>query len=152
MVKMKSVTHFGYTFIPNRTSILEEIRYWPENAPPLPPSGWVEPRKGMLELGKDMWEFAYHGAGLSFFHGHTHHEVSIEYTKTGELGVTQWTTQMYIETLPMEESRIRDLLTQHTDAFEQLTLLGYLKRVSPLLGEDIDDQTFVFTSKIMEIY
>lgn len=152
IVKMQSVTHFGYTFVPSRKSILEEIQHWPENAPPLPPSGWVEPRKGAVKLGKNTWEFAFHGAGLSFFHSRTHHEVSLEYTKTGELGITQWTTQMYIETLPTEEkSSIQVLLTQHVESFEQLTLLGYLNKRPPLLGDGSDDQTFVFTPEIANL-
>jgi hypothetical protein len=145
VVKMKPVTQFGYNFVPHKTSISEEIKQWPESAPPLPPSGWVEPRKGVIEINGDIWEFAFHGAGLSFFHSQTHQDVSIEYTKTGELGITQWTMQVYLETLPSNVSYIHDLLAQHTNLFEQVISLGYLTKVPPLFGEGSDDQTFVVT-------
>jgi hypothetical protein len=144
VVTMQPITRFGYEFVPSKASISEEIKHWPESVPPIPPSGWVEPRKGTIELYGDIWEFAFHGAGLSFFHNQTRQDISLEYTNTGEHGITEWTTQVYIKTLPSSASYIQDLLAQHANLFNQLVKLGYLRKTIPFLGEGVDDETFIF--------
>lgn len=144
VLQMIALTKFGFEFVPSRNSILEEIKYWPENAPPIPPSAWVTPRKGSIKLDEEIWEFAFHGAGLSFFHSETHHDISIEITTLGELGITRWTTQLFLDTFPSKTTNIKILLNQHIELFNQAIALGYLVKAVPLLGEGVDDQTFVF--------
>ncbi len=143
---MTTLTKFGFEFIPSRKSILEEIKHWPKNAPPIPPSAWITPRKGITKLDGEIWEYAFHGAGLSFFHHQTHHDISIEFTASGELGVTQWTTKMFFDTSPSKTPEVKQLLAQNHKLFNQAVALGYLIKATPLLGEGFDNQTFVFNS------
>ena len=143
-VTLKSIDQFGYHFHPTESSVQRQISKWPEDAPLLSPAAWVDPRKGIIEYKSEKWEFAFHGQGISFFNCETNQEVSVEYTATGELGITKWTVQVYLESIKTTWPLLQSLMEQHDHLFDELVRLGYLREIPPRLP--FDDQTFVLTS------
>ncbi|MCP4361387.1 MAG: hypothetical protein GY796_25535 [Chloroflexi bacterium] len=140
----------SFDFSPTQHTILEQIKHWPDGEFNLPPAAWVQPREGKINLHERTWKFLFHGSGLSFLDSQTQHDISIEYTQTGELGVTEWTAQLYFKTLLTDQDKVQDLLVEHKKWFEQAVNYGYLLKASPLFGEGQADQTYMFSSQIDE--
>jgi len=138
---------YGIEFPPIQPSILKQIKAWPLDVYPYcpPPTNWVQPRTGWIMFDDVVWEYGFHGAGLSFFNSLTRHDVSIEYTRTGEFGITDWTLGAYFYNLTLP------LQGKYLDFFTKAITDGYLIEKPPLLGQDIDEQTYVFSSKIYDV-
>ena len=150
IITLKPVTTYSFNFSPTQSSILAQIKHWPAGEFNLPPAAWVQPQKGQIELDA-IWEFAFHGAGLSFVNPQTNQDISIEYTQTGELGMTHWTVKSYLQTLPATSSQLTNVLAEHDNLFAQTIHLGYLTKAPPFLGEGKDDQTYICSAKMDEI-
>jgi hypothetical protein len=117
----------SYSFSPTEVSIPEQIKQWPDDIPLLPLPLWVEPQKGSIEVDNEKWEFFFHGSqGLSFTNIRTEQDVSIEYSAKGDIGITKWTTQIFLESLNSKEPNFRKLISRHSKLFDELTELGYL--------------------------
>lgn len=131
----------GFDFTPTETSILKQIKNWPTEKFILPPVAWVQPRKGEIELGNERWDFAFHGTTLSFINTKKHYEVSIEYSRNGDISVTRYLVLTYLESLPKNASYIHDIINQHPIFFDELVISGQLIEVPSLLSHD--DQTYI---------
>ena len=70
LLKIQSSPEIQDEFIPKQSSVTEAIRCYPKDKFLYPPAGWVHPRKGKLTYNKQVWEYFFHGGGLSFFDTH----------------------------------------------------------------------------------
>ena len=133
IITLKPTNQSSYHFVPTESSISEQLKHWPKNTPiflPLPL--WVEPQKGIIEFNDEKWEFFFHGSqGLTFTNIHTDQDISIEYTTNGDLGITKWTTQLFLESSKSEDPNFRKLVSQHSRLFEELVKQGYLMKIPP---------------------
>jgi hypothetical protein len=140
LITLKPADDANLGFSLTCSSISEQIRNWPEREFLLPPAAWVQPRKGKVKLGSEEWEFIFHGAALSFIHSQTGQDITIEYSNTGHLGITEYTVLLFLER-SADEPLVQKLLEKHTVFFNKLIEMGYLVKIPPLLPHD--DQTFL---------
>lgn len=147
LVDLIPLKEHGFDFSPAQSSILEQIKFWPEGVFNLPPAAWVQPREGSIKYQSVIWEFLFHGSGLSFTNIKTRQEISIEYTQAGTLGITRWTIQLYLKTLPGETLNANRLLAEHVSLFDEAERSKYLIKVPPLFGDGNADQTYTFLAK-----
>lgn len=145
MLTLKPTIKSDYSFAPTETSIPNQIKHWPEGTPILLPLPlWVEPQQGTVELDSEVWRFLFHGSqGLSFINVNSEQEVSIEYTVEGDIGITEWTTQVFLESSNFNEPNTYKLISQHKKLFKELIELGYLVEVPPKILF-VEEDVFVF--------
>lgn len=142
IVSIKPVEQYGVKIDFVAETISEQIKKWPRNVLVLPPSAWVEPRKGKIKHNdNEEWEFAFHGAGLSFRNIQNGQDVSLEYTRNGNWGITNYTFMMYLKTHNERGVDTLTLLDAHSKHFDELVSQGYLVKADPLFIQD--DQTFM---------
>ena len=138
---------FDLNFTFAQKTILAQIKHWPEGEFKYPPAAWVHPRKGFVVLAGVSWEYAFHGAGLSFFHRQTRQDISIEFTESGDLGITKSTTKIVFDDLKALGKNTIDFTEQYDVLFEDAVQLAYLYPVPPLFGQGNDEQTYLFAKK-----
>jgi hypothetical protein len=125
-------------FTPTHTTVLGQLRQWPaEQSFPLPPTLWVQPRKGELSCMGSTWEYAFHGQGVSFMRTSDQLDVSIEYTAQGELGIDAYNVASYLSVAAP------DLVPMHNQLFAQCIKEHILISQPARFGSDSD--TFVFS-------
>jgi len=67
LIKLKEIDHEDYHLLANQSSISEAIKFMYRTlGHALPPAAWIEPRKGNITIDDSVWEYSFHGAGLSF--------------------------------------------------------------------------------------
>ena len=143
-----------FTLKPTQKSILAEILHLEQDTHPkffvaLPPHSWVEPPEGQIKFNKEVWEYKFHGMGLSFGHGDSvgnWKDVSIEFSRQGKIAVTEWTTYLFFKTNYRDLPDYQVLLNKQKDFFMEAIRNDYLLPVEPLLVND--DQAYDFSKKL----
>ena len=136
----KSTQELGIVFMPNSKTILEQIKKWPLGTMLLPPVAWVEPRQGSVIYNGQKWDFGFHGVGLSFFENKARTDITIDFSATGELGVTKENFLTYLQSLKLQEN-FHDMGEKHSVFFAKLREKGVLKEIPPLFPHS--DQTYL---------
>lgn len=132
------------SFTPSKSSITEEIRHYPKSEFLFPPAAWVYPPRGQIEYDNQIWEYFFHGGGLSFFYNQSpRRDVSVEFSREGHVAFTAYTFQCYLETVSLFKDKPihRKILHQLKNILEKLRELDYVVPVTPILIQD--DQTFI---------
>jgi hypothetical protein len=137
-------THAQTVFIPTEKTVAEQLKRWPNDQPISPPVAWVTPRKGQLDVDGTVWSYAFHGAGLSFAHRTSTLDVSVEFARTGEAAMTQWTFRCYLESMDPEPSHAAAMLPLLDMLFDYAVEQQTIRPVPPLI--DGDDQTYIVTA------
>lgn len=127
-------------FIPTHKRVRDQLAHWPpDQSFPLPPSLWVQPRKGEASCLGETWEFAFHGQGVSFIRNSDSLDVSVEYTAHGELGIEEYNVTSYLSIAAP------DLLPMHHHFFAQCVETQILVPQPARFGSDSD--TYVFNQR-----
>lgn len=144
LVTLIPVAERSFNFTPTQTSILEQIKHWSPHEFILPPAAWVQPRRGNVQFNNELWEFAFHGAALSFMNPQTKQEVIVEYSRLGQIGITEWAARCYCDTSAIPELSSQELAQQHLHLFEKLIQHKYLVEVPSLLPHG--DKTYILAT------
>ncbi len=153
-VSVKEGSLSGFTLKPTQKSILAEILQLEQDTVPkfriaLPPHSWVQPAAGQIKANGEVWEFKFHGMGLSFGYGDSvdnWKDVSIEFSKQGKIAVTEWTTLLFFKTNCQGLPEYQEIYAAKKDLFLQAIENNYLIPIEPLLTGD--DQTYDFGEKL----
>lgn len=107
----------------------------------MPPASWVSPRQGMVSYKGELWNYAFHGAGLSFFGKKTGVDIGVAYCREGQICVTHYDIWRYQQTSVDKIASVYDSEDHHLNLFNELVSLGYLVEKDPLLAGD--DRTYI---------
>lgn len=131
-------------FIPSERSITTQIQRWPTTLFLYPPVAWITPRTGTFQHESQSWSFAFHGAGLSFFHESTNLDVSGEFSRTGTFAFTMHTVVCYLTTHPLWSTRAIADRAIHEWCFHILEERTIITAIPPLW--DAEEQTYCIDS------
>ena len=138
---LKSFIHAQTVFTPTECTITQQLQHWPEGQFVYPPVAWVEPRKGRIEVHSAQWTYAFHGAGLTFAHTTSPLDVSVEFARTGEAAITEWTFRCYLESIDVDLSVAIEMIPFLDELFEYAVEQQVIQPVPPLLGSA--EQTYI---------
>jgi len=138
---LTALIHAQNTFTPTERTITQQLEHWPEGQFIYPPVAWVAPRKGQIEVQRVLWNYFFHGAGLTFAHPSSSLDVSIEFARTGDAAMTEWTFRCYLESLDSAPSSAIEMLPFLDLLFTYAVAQQIIRPVPPIL--DGDEQTYV---------
>jgi hypothetical protein len=144
-----ALVHDQTRFLPTERTITHQLKHWPEGQFIYPPVAWVAPRKGHIEIAGVMWNYFFHGAGLTFAHPSSALDVSVEFARTGDAAITEWTFRCYVESLDSAPANAAEMLPFLDLLFLYAVSQQMIRPVPPLL--DGDEQTYVLLRSSIQI-
>jgi uncharacterized protein DUF6896 len=138
---LTALVHDQTRFTPTERTITRQLKHWPEGQFIYPPVAWVAPRKGRIEVQGAMWSYYFHGAGLTFAHASSLLDVSVEFARTGDAAITEWTFRCYLESLDSAPANAAEMLPFLDLLFPYTVAQQIIRPVPPIL--DGDEQTYV---------
>lgn len=140
-IQLKRFTHNNIDITPQGKTISQQIQHWHQNVFLFPPTAWVEPRKGSMIINDQQWTYTFHGTGLSFFHEEAKLDVSAEFSRLGQVAITQHTAWCYISTYPNALPLWPQLASLNEIYFKEIAAREYITAVAPLYADD--EQTYI---------
>lgn len=103
-LKFRTANVSEYKVIPTQTSIISQIKAWPDSVYLLPLGSWIEPRQGIIELDNEIWQFTLHGTQeISFIHQRTGQDVTLTFSAQGDIGITEWGMRIFLQTTSTQQ-------------------------------------------------